>query len=188
MHVRSIHTALLVGCEVHSQFLRLGQPGSGPEPSPAATTSPRARTPRWFATRTANAASPCMRWGLIPGWAKEPSIGHKLINARSETALAVKPSFRAAILKAPMSRARRRITTNGDARATCVSRTGSSALTRRWSRHVRGTVGALARAPRARCFAARSRSVSAGEIVETFTILIDRSEHDHAGTASPSCR
>jgi putative SOS response-associated peptidase YedK len=33
------------------------------------------------------------RWGLIPSWAKEPSIGSKLINARSET-LVDKPSFK----------------------------------------------------------------------------------------------
>lgn len=32
-------------------------------------------------------------WGLIPMWAKDPSIGARLINARSET-LAEKPSFR----------------------------------------------------------------------------------------------
>ncbi len=25
------------------------------------------------------------RWGLIPRWAKDPSLGHKLINARAET-------------------------------------------------------------------------------------------------------
>ena len=36
-----------------------------------------------------------LRWGLIPSWAKDPAIGHKLINARSETA-AEKPSFRSA--------------------------------------------------------------------------------------------
>jgi len=34
-------------------------------------------------------------WGLIPSWAKDPSIGARMINARSETA-AEKPSFRAA--------------------------------------------------------------------------------------------
>lgn len=38
------------------------------------------------------------RWGLIPGWSKDPSIGHKLINARSET-VAEKPSFRNAFQK-----------------------------------------------------------------------------------------
>ncbi len=37
-----------------------------------------------------------MRWGLIPTWAKETSIGNRLINARSET-VADKPAFRAAI-------------------------------------------------------------------------------------------
>ncbi|MUL34810.1 SOS response-associated peptidase [Gloeocapsopsis dulcis] len=35
------------------------------------------------------------RWGLIPSWAKDPSIGSRLINARSET-VSEKPSFRAA--------------------------------------------------------------------------------------------
>jgi putative SOS response-associated peptidase YedK len=34
-------------------------------------------------------------WGLIPSWAKDPSIGSRMINARSET-LAEKPAFRAA--------------------------------------------------------------------------------------------
>ena len=32
-------------------------------------------------------------WGLIPSWAKDPSIGNRLINARAETLLE-KPSFR----------------------------------------------------------------------------------------------
>ncbi len=36
-----------------------------------------------------------MRWGLVPRWAKDPSIGVKMINARAET-IAVKPSFRTA--------------------------------------------------------------------------------------------
>jgi putative SOS response-associated peptidase YedK len=35
------------------------------------------------------------QWGLVPSWAKDPKIGSRMINARSETA-AEKPSFRAA--------------------------------------------------------------------------------------------
>lgn len=34
-----------------------------------------------------------MRWGLVPSWAKDPAIGNRMINARSET-LIEKPSFR----------------------------------------------------------------------------------------------
>jgi len=36
-----------------------------------------------------------MRWGLVPSWAKDISIGQKLINARAET-IREKPSFRSA--------------------------------------------------------------------------------------------
>lgn len=39
-----------------------------------------------------------MRWGLVPSWAKDLSIGNKLINARSETVIE-KPSFRSAFAR-----------------------------------------------------------------------------------------
>ena len=38
------------------------------------------------------------RWGLVPLWAKDPSIGNRMINARSET-VDSKPSFRNAFRK-----------------------------------------------------------------------------------------
>jgi putative SOS response-associated peptidase YedK len=38
------------------------------------------------------------RWGLVPSWAKDPSIGARMINARAET-VAEKPSFRVAVRK-----------------------------------------------------------------------------------------
>jgi putative SOS response-associated peptidase YedK len=36
-----------------------------------------------------------LRWGLVPAWAEDVSIGYRLINARAETA-ATRPAFRAA--------------------------------------------------------------------------------------------
>jgi putative SOS response-associated peptidase YedK len=39
-----------------------------------------------------------VRWGLVPSWAKDASLGGKMINARAET-VAVKPAFRRAFTK-----------------------------------------------------------------------------------------
>ncbi len=39
-----------------------------------------------------------MHWGLVPRWAKDPSIGNKMINARAET-LAEKNAYRSAFAK-----------------------------------------------------------------------------------------
>ncbi len=39
-----------------------------------------------------------LRWGLVPPWAKDLSVGSRMINARAET-VAVKPAFRTALRK-----------------------------------------------------------------------------------------
>lgn len=39
-----------------------------------------------------------LKWGLVPFWAKDPGIGNRMINARSET-VADKPAFRASFRK-----------------------------------------------------------------------------------------
>ena len=39
-----------------------------------------------------------LRWGLVPGWAKDLSIGARLVNARSES-VAAKPAFRQAFAR-----------------------------------------------------------------------------------------
>jgi len=39
-----------------------------------------------------------LKWGLVPPWANDPSIGNKMINARAET-ITEKPSFRNAFKK-----------------------------------------------------------------------------------------
>lgn len=38
------------------------------------------------------------RWGLVPSWAKDPKIGNRMINARSET-VAEKPAFKRAFAR-----------------------------------------------------------------------------------------
>jgi putative SOS response-associated peptidase YedK len=45
-----------------------------------------------------NREAALLRWGLIPAWASDPSIGNRLINARSET-VAEKPAFRNALAR-----------------------------------------------------------------------------------------
>jgi putative SOS response-associated peptidase YedK len=36
------------------------------------------------------------RWGLVPSWARDPSVGNRMINARAE-GIATRPAFRAAL-------------------------------------------------------------------------------------------
>lgn len=48
--------------------------------------------------RKGNTEAEMIRWGLVPSWARDPSIGNRMANVRSDTALE-KSSFRAAMQK-----------------------------------------------------------------------------------------
>jgi putative SOS response-associated peptidase YedK len=56
------------------------------------------RRPRGEADAEPRRELAVVRWGLVPSWAKDPSIGSRMINARMET-VAEKPAFRRAFAK-----------------------------------------------------------------------------------------
>ena len=58
--------------------------------------APQSAVPVVYQTKAGERVAELMRWGLVPHWAKDLSIGAKLNNARSE-GLADKPSFRQAV-------------------------------------------------------------------------------------------
>ena len=60
--------------------------------------APQSPVPVVYETRDGERIAELMRWGLVPHWAKDASIGNKLNNARAEGAVD-KPSFRQAIRK-----------------------------------------------------------------------------------------
>ena len=58
--------------------------------------TPQSAVPVVHETKDGEHIAELMRWGLVPHWAKEAAIGHKLNNARAE-GVAEKPSFRQAL-------------------------------------------------------------------------------------------
>ena len=62
---------------------------------PRFNIAPQADVPVVYETKDGERIAETMRWGLVPHWAKDPSLGAKLNNARSE-GMADKPSFRQA--------------------------------------------------------------------------------------------
>lgn len=63
--------------------------------SPSWNIAPSSRICTITGDKEGNRFPGIMKWGLIPSWAKEASIGNKLANAGGET-VAEKPSFRSA--------------------------------------------------------------------------------------------
>jgi len=64
------------------------------EPSPNYNISPSQSIPVVINENGSNKLISC-RWGFIPSWSKDETIGHKMINARAET-IAEKSSFKKA--------------------------------------------------------------------------------------------
>ena len=67
------------------------------EVTPNYNTAPTQRIPVVFRQGSVNLLER-FHWGLVPHWAKDGSIGSRMINARMET-VATKPSFRVAFKK-----------------------------------------------------------------------------------------
>lgn len=83
----------------HEAVVRLfGLPDDTPAIEPRYNMAPSTFVPavREDAARTRRLAM--LYWGLVPGWAKDRSIGARMINARAET-LREKPAFRNAYRK-----------------------------------------------------------------------------------------
>ena len=72
--------------------------GHTPSLEPRYNISPTQPVPvvRW--DRQGVASLDMLRWGLIPRWAKDPTIGNRMINARAET-VSQKPAFRDAFAR-----------------------------------------------------------------------------------------
>jgi putative SOS response-associated peptidase YedK len=74
---------------VYAVVTRGASPSEAPPDSPPAEEAGSADVARELRV---------VRWGLVPFWAKDPSIGSRLINARAET-VASKPAFRRAFTR-----------------------------------------------------------------------------------------
>jgi putative SOS response-associated peptidase YedK len=66
--------------------------GDLPEFGPRYNIAPSQEVPLIIRNEDRNEVKP-MLWGLVPSWAQDPSVGQRMINARSETLLE-KPSFK----------------------------------------------------------------------------------------------
>ncbi|GIU88689.1 MAG: DUF159 family protein [Acidimicrobiia bacterium] len=67
------------------------------EREPDYNVTPRAEVPVVAVSR-GHRTLDVVRWGLVPSWAKDPSIGDRLINARAE-GIATKPAYRRAFAR-----------------------------------------------------------------------------------------
>lgn len=69
---------------------------AGPEWAPRYNVAPTQAAPVIRQSESGRQELALLRWGLVPSWARDASVGSGMINARAETVV-TKPSFRAAI-------------------------------------------------------------------------------------------
>ncbi len=71
---------------------------SAPELVPRYNIAPTQEAPVVRLAEESGRTLELLRWGLVPFWAKDPAIGNRMINARSET-VAEKPAYRSSFKK-----------------------------------------------------------------------------------------
>ena len=77
------------------RLYRITETARAPNLNPRYNAAPSQQVPIVRATAAGGRALIMVRWGLVPPWARDGTIGSRLINARAET-VAEKPSFRGA--------------------------------------------------------------------------------------------
>jgi putative SOS response-associated peptidase YedK len=87
----SVSSPALLAERLHVDEVRVDDADASPDYN----VTPRAEVPIVAETKEHRRVLDRVRWGLVPSWAKDLSVGDRLINARSE-ALASKPAYRRA--------------------------------------------------------------------------------------------
>ncbi|MEM9945707.1 MAG: SOS response-associated peptidase [Cyanobacteria bacterium P01_D01_bin.36] len=88
------YTQTRTGDAIAKHFRLNNIPGQKPTPTPRYNIAP-SQPIGAIAQPTTQREYRIFQWGLVPSWSKDPAIGNRMINARSET-VADKPSFRTA--------------------------------------------------------------------------------------------
>ena len=85
----SVSSPALLAERLHVDEVRAG------DGEPDYNVTPRAEVPVVAETKDHRRVLDRVRWGLVPSWAKDVSVGDRLINARADT-VATKPAYRRA--------------------------------------------------------------------------------------------
>jgi putative SOS response-associated peptidase YedK len=90
--------ALFTDSTTLGEYFELGAPADGALLAPSYNVTPGRDIAAVRVARDGTRRLGALRWGLVPFWANDASIGHRLVNARLET-LAEKAAFREAFAR-----------------------------------------------------------------------------------------